>query len=342
MDVVVRTDLGQSIQDAIDNAADLNGDGYILIGVQGKASVLPGGFAIQRVVIDDVYDKPFGLIGCSVTLQDPAPQDGLPVIDIKASANAPSLFVMGLYVNGSAGPGWRVDGDGRYIYSSNVTRTATGIWVTGNGNTVDIGTFAENSGVGILVIGNGNTVKGSRVIGNGSHGLQIVGNDNRVTGTDAGDLGRGNDGDGINVAGHGNEVRRNRVFANGGDGIEVTGGSAAAPNVVVENVVGDRGKGNRGNGIFVFSAAGAGGAGPAEIDKNTVRGNLDDGIHLAVSATGHGLRSNVIGGASSQDNGNCEFNVAPGNVNLGGNKSNAKNVAGAYGTPFPAGCLGTP
>jgi hypothetical protein len=158
------------------------------------------------------------------------------------------------------------------------------------------------------------------VIGNGSHGLQIVGNDNRVTGTDAGDLGRGNDGDGINVAGHGNEVRRNRVFANAGDGIEVTGGWAAAPNVVVENVVGDRGKGNRGNGIFVFSAAGAGGAGPAEIDKNTVRGNLDDGIHLAVSATGHGLRSNVIGGASSQDNGNCEFNVAPGNVNLGGNK----------------------
>jgi hypothetical protein len=342
MDVVVRTDLGQSLQAAIDNAADLNGDGYILIGVQGKPSVQPGGFASQRVVIDDVYSKPFGLIGCSVTLYDPAPQDGVPVIDIQASASAPDLFVMGLYVNGSTGPGWRVNGNGRYIYSSNVTRTATGIWVTGNNNTVDAGTFSGNGGAGILVIGNGNTVKGSRAISNGSHGIQIVGNSNKVLGTDAGDFSLGNGGDGINVNGKGNEVRRNRVFANLGDGIEVTGGTAAAPNVIAENVVGDRSKGNGGYGIFVFSDIGSGAGGSAELDKNTVRANALDAIHLAASATGHDLRNNVSGGTASQDNLNCEYNISAGNFNLGGNKSNSKNITGAYGSPFPTGCLGTP
>jgi hypothetical protein len=342
MDVVVRADLGQSIQSAVDAAADLNGDGYILIGVQGKATTQAGGYAYQRVVIDDAYAKPFGLIGCSVTLYDPAPNDGLPVIDIKASASAPDLFVMGLYVNGSGGPGWRVEGNGRYIYSSNVTKSATGIWVTGNNNTVDIGIFSDNEGVGILMVGNGNTVRGSRVIRNGSHGIQVVGNNSKVLTVDVGDLKLGNGGDGINVAGRGNEVRRARVFANLGDGIEVTGGTAAAPNVIAENVVGDRGKGNQGHGIFVYADAGSGGAGAAELENNTVRANTLDGIHLAASATGHDLRGNVSGGTATQDNLNCEYNVSPGNFNLGGNKSNSANIAGAYGSPFPAGCLGTP
>jgi len=43
-----------------------------------------------------------------------------------------------------------------------------------------------------------------------------------------------------------------------------------------------------------------------------------------------------------QDNGNCEFNVSAGNFNLGGNKANRSNVPGAFGSPFPVGCLGTP
>jgi hypothetical protein len=44
MDVVVRVHLGESIQDAVDNASDLNGDGYLLIGVQGKPGASAGGF----------------------------------------------------------------------------------------------------------------------------------------------------------------------------------------------------------------------------------------------------------------------------------------------------------
>jgi hypothetical protein len=342
MDVVVRTDLGQSIQDAVDAAADLNGDGYILIGVQGKSTTAPGGFAVQRVVIDDVYPLPFALIGCTVRLIDPAPQDGLPVIDIRASAAAPSLFVMGFNVEDSTGPGWRVDGDGRYIYSGGATSNATGIWVTGNNNTIDIGAYSGNDGVGILVIGDGNTVRAPRAQSNGSHGIQIAGINNRVLTTVAGDYTRGNGGDGININGSGNEVRRNRVFANLGDGIEVTGGTAASPNVIAENLVGDRAKGNQGYGIFVFADVGSGGAGAVELDDNTVMANVLDGIHLTASATGHDLRNNVSGGTATQTNGNCEFNVSAGNFNRGGNKADRLLVPGASGSPFPEGCIGTP
>jgi hypothetical protein len=294
------------------------------------------------VVIDDVYTLPFGIVGCSVTLHDPVRDDAEPVIRIAAPASAPDLFVMGLYVTGSDGPGFKVDGNGRSIYGTKVTDTALGIWVTGDGNTVEIGTISDNAGTGILVIGNGNTVKGPKVISNGGHAIQIAGNGNTVLTAIAGDLNRGNGGDGINVSGAGNELRRNRVYANLGDGIEMTGGTAAAPNVVAENLVGDYRKGNRGHGIFVFADVGSGGAGPAELNENTVRANVLDGIHLAASATDHGLRNNVSGGTASQDNGNCEFNVADGNVNLGGNKANATNISGAFGSPFPVGCLGTP
>jgi len=106
--------------------------------------------------------------------------------------------------------------------------------------------------------------------------------------------------------------------------------------------VGDRAKGNQGFGIFMFGDVGSGGGGTAEIDGNTVRANVLDGIHLAASATGHDLRSNVSGGTAVQDNGNCEFNVSAGNFNMGGNKANRSNITGAFGSPFPVGCLGTP
>ena len=106
--------------------------------------------------------------------------------------------------------------------------------------------------------------------------------------------------------------------------------------------MGDRAKGNQGFGIFMFGDVGSGGGGTAEIDGNTVRANVLDGIHLAASATGHDLRYNVSGGTAVQDNGNCEFNVSAGNFNMGGNKANRSNITGAFGSPFPVGCLGTP
>lgn len=242
----------------------------------------------------------------------------------------------------SSGPGWRVDGHGRYLYSTSASKTATGVWVTGNGNTVDIGTYADNNGVGIRVTGDGNTVTGPLVLTNSGDGIQITGHNNTVLRADVGVATRGNGGDGISVNGRGNALRRNSVFGNVGDGIAVTGGTAAAPNVIAENLAGDRSKDNGGHGIFVFADVGSGNGGTIEIDKNTVRDNALDGIHLAASATGHDLRNNVSGGTAAQSNEGCEFNVAPGNFNRSGNKANATTVAGAMGSPFPTGCLGTP
>ena len=82
-------------------------------------------------------------------------------------------------------------------------------------------------------------------------GVAVVGNNNMVSKNKVGDKDKGNTGDGINVRGYGNVIDQNDVFANGGDGIDVTGGTAAKPNVISNNNVGDRGKGNLGNGIVV-------------------------------------------------------------------------------------------
>ena len=72
-DIVVRVDLGERIQDAIDTATDLNGDGYIIVAAVNSGSGSPYGTTAQRIVVDRVYPLPFGLFGCSLSLRDPAP-----------------------------------------------------------------------------------------------------------------------------------------------------------------------------------------------------------------------------------------------------------------------------
>jgi hypothetical protein len=57
-DGVVRVDLSQSIQDAIDTATDTNADGYLIIGVVNNATADPGGHIQQSLVIDAVYPPP--------------------------------------------------------------------------------------------------------------------------------------------------------------------------------------------------------------------------------------------------------------------------------------------
>jgi microsomal dipeptidase-like Zn-dependent dipeptidase len=340
MDLVVRVDLGESIQDAVDNVADLNGDGYLLVGVQGKATRSAGGFGLQRVVVAGSYPKPFGLVGCSVRLRDPAPADGRPVVDVQASAAAPSLVVAGLYVEGSTAAGYRVAGNGRRIYGAQATGNAAGIEVAGDGNTIELGRYTGNHGPGIAVTGSGNTVDRARAIANGGDGIRVAGNGNRLLKVIAGDNARGNGADGINVAGHGNEVYRSRAHANGGDGVEVSGGTASSPNLIRENLVGDAGKGNGGHGIFVHGDVSSPG-GTVEIYKNTVKANALHGIHLDGSATGHDLQRNVSGGRGEDSNGDCEYLVSAGNVNLGRNQADGVVVPGTSGA-FPTGCVGTP
>jgi hypothetical protein len=337
MDLVVRTDLGEWIQDGIDAAGDFNGDGYILVGVQGRSTSKPGGHTDQNFVVDGVYARPFGLVGCSVTVHDPLPGDGVPPAHIAASASAPSLFVMGLYAADSRGPGWLVEGHGRYIYSVNATDNATGIWVIGDDNTVDLGQFRGNAGAGVLVDGHSNVITGVISISNSGPGVQVGGDGNTVESSRIGERLQGNGGDGVRVQGAGNLVVKNLIHANTGDGIDVSGGGVLGPNVLRQNVVGDWAKGNAGHGIHVHHDGGDG-----TLDRNTVRANGQAGILITGGTTGHKLSRNVSGGTVSLDNGDCEFDVSAGNLNKGGNKANALTVPALAGGAFPAGCTGTP
>ncbi len=234
--------------------------------------------------------------------------------------------------------GWQATGAASTAPSRPATPPAS--QVTGDGNTIELGSYEGNSGPGIAVTGNGNTIEGVKAITNGGHGIQVVGNANKLLNVIAGDNARGNGGDGINLAGHGNEVSKSRVHANRGDGLDVTGGTAAFPNVLRENLVGDQSKGNGGHGIFVHGDVATAG-GTIEIYKNTVKANAGDGIHLDASATGHDLQKNVSGGRGAASNLGCEYAVSAGNFNAGGNLADGVAVARTNGA-FPSGCLGTP
>jgi Right handed beta helix region len=343
-DIVVRVDLGQQIQDAIDTATDVNGDGYIIVGAVNSGSGSPYGTTAQRVVVDRVYPLPFGLFGCSLSLRDPTPNDGLGVPTAHITEDAgPDLFVMDLHATGSNVVGWLVEGHGRYLRNAYAKDNRIGYRFRGNGNTLHNGTAEANSDIGVLVEGHGNTVKDTRVMGGGSHGIQVTGDGNSLLKNLVGDRNNGNGGAGITLEGAGNLVQENKVYANGADGIVVTGGTAASPNVIRQNVAGDKSRGNAGNGIHVSGDVGNGAPNALEIEKNAVRANGLNGILIAPGATGHELKGNVSGDTSPElNNGDCEFLVAAGNLNATGNKANGVTISGADGSAFPTTCIGTP
>jgi hypothetical protein len=333
------------VQAAVDEAADRNGDGYVIIGVVGRNGGLLGGHATQQVVISQAYSLPFALIGCSVTLHDPNPGDGSPTGRILASASAPAdgngarIFVMDLHADDSGVAGWLVEGNGRYLRNVEARNNAVGVRFAGNTNTMHNGAVENNVGAGLVVQGNGNTVDSTDAFANGGHGVQVTGSTNQILKVDTGDRNKGNGGDGLHVEGAGNLLQENDAFANGGDGIEVVT-TGSSPNVVKKNVSGDRsGKGNFGYGIYI-SGPGNGSASPLEVEQNTVKANGLAGIKIA--GAGHQLKNNISGGTGSgETNVGCEFDAAPGNINATGNKSDGIAVAGQNGSAFPVGCVGS-
>lgn len=87
----------------------------------------------------------------------------------------------------------------------------------------------------------------------------------------------------------------------------MSGGTLASPNVMYKNKVGDRGKGNGGNGIIV-SGTGNGNLPPTEIERSVVKANGLDGIK--VTGSGHQLKSNQSGGGGSDEsNGGGEYDL---------------------------------
>jgi hypothetical protein len=276
IDNLVRVDLGESIQNAVDTAADTNGDGYILIGVIANATGALGGHTSQTVVINRAYALPFALIGCSVTLHDPNRGDGQPTARIAASASSPTtpnnpanILVMDLHASDSDAAGWLVEGNGRELRNVSVSGNAAGISVVGDRNTVHNAVVYGNQGIGISVLGHDNLLDTPDVTKSASHGIQVTGDRNQVLKALAGDKDKGNQDDGIRVDGVGNLLQDNRANANGGKGFDVSGGTGAAPNRLKNNQSNSAGSGtDNGGGEYVL----------LNYVKNDGGGNKADGI----------------------------------------------------------------
>jgi hypothetical protein len=248
-DVIVRTDLGGSIQAAVAGASDTNGDGYIIVGVVSNGTGALGGSTTQNVVIDQVFPNPFLLIGCSVTLINPAANAGNPTGWIKPGAGS-SIFAMDLHGTGSTGingAGWKVEGNGRELRNTYGTGNTTGIWFVGDNNIMHNGAASSNSGVGLKIEGNGNYVTDTGVFSNTSHGVQVIGNNNQLLKIDAGDIGKGNGGDGLNVSGNNNVFTENKARSNTLDGIRIFSGTG---NALKKNLSGGTASQNNGDCEF--------------------------------------------------------------------------------------------
>ena len=345
-DVLVDVRTG-SLQAAIDAASDVNNDGYIIIGVVGQDNGVPGGTGQEEIDISRAYGKPFAIVACGVSLTDPLPCDGQPVVRIRASATSPehpvgsgtTLYVQDLTAVGSASaPGWLVKGDGRFLEGiGSQMHTQGGVKIVGNGNTMRNGFVSRNVGNGLTVQGQNNTVSGVAAMDNAAgDGISVSGSGNTVTKNAAGDQGQGNGGAGISVSGTANLVKANTAYANYTDGIDVAGGTVASPNIVKNNVAGGPQRGNTSRGISV-SGAGPGAAGAVDIAGNVTQAN--GLVGLSVAGTGHRLKDNASGGATGATNGACQFSVASGNTNATGNTRNGAPIAGADGTAFPNGCF---
>jgi hypothetical protein len=336
-DVIVRTDLGQTVQNAVDSGIDVNLDGYLIVAVVSNGSGQLGGSSAQSVVVSRTYAKPFALIGCSVTLNDPTPGDANPSIWIRSGAGSPSnVFLMDLHGAGSAAAGILVDGDGRYLRNTYALSNAVGIKMLGNANTIHNGHGSENAGDGIYVQGDANVLTDVDAFANGCNGFHVVGNSNQLLKLDAGDKGKGNTGDGIHAVGNGNLVSEAGTFANGGDGIDVAGAS----NTVTKAVAGDSGKGNAQAGI---RHAGAGNT----INQGKASGNGGSGYHLSggTAASPNKLKNNLSNTGAS---GNTKLeNTGPEYLLLntvrndgGGNKADSitvpKTTSPTKCTAFPA------
>jgi hypothetical protein len=339
-DVIVRTDLGQSIQTAVTNATDSNHDGSIIVFVINNGSGLLGGHVYnQKVVISQYYPQPFLLIGCSVTLHNPTSNNPNPVILIDTGAGSPgNIFLMDLHAADSTGPGIEVRGDGRTLRNEQATNNAIGIKITGSNNLVHNGAATGNKGYGVLATGNSNLFQDTDSFANTSDGFHIVGSSNTLNKLDAGDKGKGNKGDGVNVIGDGNTLYQIGAFANSLNGIEVMGDN----NILNQNVAGDKGKGNLADGIHVTGSGN-------QLTSNSASANKGDGYDISGgNGSANSLMSNKsntsTSGNLSYENSGAEYRLKDNVTNNGGNladsipvpKTTVTTKCNSSGTQFPA------
>jgi hypothetical protein len=283
-DITVTTytypDLSGSVQNAVDNASDVNGDGYIIIMVIANQDGSLGGSSNQKVVVSKNYGetKPFGLFGCSVTLTGGGTGSAVKIADTANAKNWPingrtsDIFIMDLH-GGNSGVGVEACGQYRYIRNTYGTNNGIGIKVVGDSNTVHNGKGEGNTGPGVYVKGNSNYLTDTDSFSNTGDGFNVVGNSNQLLKLDAGDKGKGNGGDGVDVTGNSNTLQEIKSYANSGWGVIVVGNS----NSLKKNVAGDSGKANGLGGIKVSGTGN-------QLEENTAKYNGGPGF-AAIAGT---------------------------------------------------------
>ena len=206
-DVIVRTDLGQSVQNAVDAVTDANSDGYLIVAVVNNGSGQLGGSSTQSVVISQKLREDVRADRLQRDAERPdawrRQSDDLD----QSSANSPgNIFLMDLHGAGSSAAGILVNGNGRYLRNEYGLRSGVGFKVLGNGNTIHNGQGTDNTGDGVYVQGEANILTDVDAFSNDGNGFHVVGNNNQLLKLDAGDKSKGNTGDGIHLVGNGNLV----------------------------------------------------------------------------------------------------------------------------------------
>jgi prepilin-type N-terminal cleavage/methylation domain-containing protein len=348
IDYGVRADLGESVQAAVDKAAqpdsattgDINGDGVIIIMVYGTPTGW-GGSANQSVVISANYNKKFALFGCSVTLKGNA---GGPAVWVKSTAGALSTWMpservnANIYVNnlhgGTSQTGVRIDGNGRYLDTEEArTNTAGGIAINGDSNVVHGGDATGNTGVGLAIVGSNNVIDSSfNAMSSTSHGITVQGNSNQLLGIDVGEKATPNGGDGIHMTGNLNTIDSDDLYSNSLNGLWLSGDS----NTINKNAAGVHTKGNGQDGYHV--------AGNANVfTQNTADENTGDGFDVSGGTTSANTFSKNEAGSSNANTG-AAFRLLNMVSNLGANKSagvvvpktTAPTKCNSAGTLFPS------
>jgi len=317
----------QAAVDYINAHGDINGDGYLFIGVTaqdcgtgtvggtgacaGISGRGPYGDGTENVTITNTHTERLNIFGCSVTLHAADPTK--PVITILNSVG--KVTVLDIHVTGSNVAGYVVQNNADLVVVKNSRAKDTTIGYYVNDDKVEITGSPEISGnttAGILVAGSYVTLRTNSDIINNGIGIKITGDNNETNGNEVGTNGHGNV-TGILVTGKGNSLAGDNVSYNTGDGIVIAGSGTSLAN---GNKIEDEDAGYNGNDGIVVS-----GNYNTVLKNKQVKFNKGDGIE--VSGNYNSLQENV-----TESNGGNGINVSGNNNTLKKNQSKSNTLNG--------------
>jgi hypothetical protein len=319
----------QAAVDYINANGDINGDGYLFIGVTaqdcgtgtvggtglcaGISGRGPYGDGTENVTITNTHTERLNIFGCSVTLTAADPTK--PVITITGSTG--KVTVLDIHVTGSLVAGYKVQNNADLVVvkNSRAKDTTIGYDILPPGGKVEITGSPEISGnttAGILVAGSNVTLRTNSDIINNGIGIKITGDNNETNGNEVGTNGHPNV-TGILVTGKGNSLAGDNVSYNTGDGIVIAGSGTSLAN---GNKIEDEDAGYNGDDGIVVS-----GNYNTVLKNKQVKFNKGDGIE--VSGNYNSLQENV-----TESNGGNGINVSGNNNTLKKNQSKSNTLAG--------------